>query len=110
MELRQQLEKWKDQSTSCNENAAADMHVAKRLLKHGIEALDEIENLRSMYNAQCSCTDEWAEKYRVEVERKADATLTERIDDLELSLRLVNARLAEANERLAICTETPNVK
>lgn len=65
--------------------------------KHYLEeAADEIESLRSMYNAQCACTDECAEKYRAEVERKADATLLERVAELEQALAAVNARLAEA--------------
>jgi hypothetical protein len=46
MELRQQLEKWSEQVSDVGTDAAADMDVAKRLLKHGIEALNEIERLR----------------------------------------------------------------
>jgi hypothetical protein len=46
MELRQQLEKWKGQVAEADEDAAADMGVAKRLLTHGLEALAEIERLR----------------------------------------------------------------
>lgn len=56
----------------------------------------EIENLRAMYDAQCQCTDELAEKYRAEVERKADASLLERIAELEAALGAVNERLAAA--------------
>ena len=41
-------------------------------------------------------SDEWAEKYRAEVERKADTTLLARIAELENSLAAVNARLANA--------------
>jgi len=48
MELRQQLEKWQGQAADANEGAAADMDVAKRLLKHGIEALDEIDLMREV--------------------------------------------------------------
>jgi hypothetical protein len=47
MELRQQLEKWSEQVTMIRADAVADMDVAKRLLKHGIESLDVIENLRN---------------------------------------------------------------
>ncbi len=46
MELRQQLEKWREQVAVSGKDAVADMDVAKRLLKHGIEALAEIERLR----------------------------------------------------------------
>ncbi len=56
----------------------------------------EIENLQAMYDAQCQCADEWAEKYRAEVERKADASLLVRIAELEQALGAVNARLADA--------------
>ena len=62
---------------------------------------DEIE---AMYQVQCRCTDEWAEKYRAEVERKADANLLARIQELELSLALVNSRLAEVQVRLNAIT------
>lgn len=58
--------------------------------------LREAEGLREMYNAQCACTDEWAEKYRAEVERKADATFLALVAELEQSLAAVNARLAQA--------------
>ena len=56
----------------------------------------EIENLQAMYDAQCQCADEGAEKYRAEVERKADASLLARIAELEQALGAVNARLADA--------------
>jgi hypothetical protein len=46
MELRPQLEKWQGQVAEANEDAAADMGVAKRLLTHGLEALAEVERLR----------------------------------------------------------------
>lgn len=59
-------------------------------------ARTEILNLRNLYNAQCACTDEWAEKYEAEVARKADATLTGRIAELENQLATVNKRLGDA--------------
>jgi len=61
-------------------------------------AIDEIKRVRSMHDAQCECTDEWADKYRAEVERKADATLLARIAELEESLATVNARLAATED------------
>lgn len=42
----------------------------------------KIDYWESMYNAQCQCTDKWVTKYRAEVERKADATLQARCDEL----------------------------
>lgn len=54
--------------------------------------------LEETYDAQCASTDEWVEKYRAEVERKADATLLQRVAELEKALAVVNARLAVANE------------
>lgn len=57
---------------------------------------EEIENLRAMYDAQCRCTDEWAEKYRAEVERKGDEALLRRVKELEDALAAVNSRLAAA--------------
>ncbi len=73
----------------------------RRLVAAGYEtyigdAANEIENLRAMYDAQCQCTDEWAEKYRAEVERKADTELLKRIAELEHALGYVNERLAAA--------------
>lgn len=47
MELRQQLENWEIQAAEASDDDRADMEVAKRLLKHGIEALAEIERLRT---------------------------------------------------------------
>jgi hypothetical protein len=47
MEPRQQLEKWSEQVAAAGADAAADMDVAKRLLKHSIEALNEIDRLRN---------------------------------------------------------------
>ena len=80
----------------------------RRLVAAGYEtyigdAANEIENLRAMYDAQCQCTDEWAEKYRAEVERKADTELLKRIAELEQALGAVN-------ERLAAAQATPNAE
>lgn len=55
----------------------------------------------AMYFAQCKCTDEWADKYEAEVERKADATLLSRITELEQALATVNSRLAQAQGKFA---------
>lgn len=60
------------------------------------------EAAEAMYAAQCQCTDEWVEKYRAEVERKADSTLLDRVAELEQSLAAMNSRLAQA--------QTPNVE
>lgn len=60
------------------------------------DAANEIENLRAMYYAQCQCTDEWAEKYQAEVERKGDEALLRRVKELEDALAAVNSRLAAA--------------
>lgn len=60
------------------------------------------DELESLYHAQCRCTDEWAEKYRAEIESKADAALTARIAELESSLAQVNARLAQAQATASI--------
>jgi len=48
MELRQQLEKWQEQAAKADEGSVADWDVTIRLLKHGIEALDEIARLKLM--------------------------------------------------------------
>ena len=84
----------------------------RRLVDAGYEtyigdAANEIENLRAMYDAQCRCTDEWAEKYRAEVERKADAALLARIAELEQALATVNGRLSEISQRV-MSIEVPN--
>ncbi len=47
MELRQQLEAWQRQADAADKNATADMHTARRLLRHGLEALEEIKRLRA---------------------------------------------------------------
>ena len=47
MEHRNQLAKWKEQVAAADEDSAADMGVAKRLLDHGIEALEKIELLKA---------------------------------------------------------------
>lgn len=43
MEPRQQIEKWQRQASEYGDDASANMLVAKRLMKHGIESLDLIE-------------------------------------------------------------------
>lgn len=73
------------------------------------DAANEIENLRAMYDAQCQCTDEWAEKYRAEVERKADASLLARIAELEQALGVVNERLTFAQAMPNSNSPTPPV-
>jgi len=57
-------------------------------------------DLREMYLAQCACTDEWAEKYRKAIYKRADATLTARVNELELALASVNKALSERGEEL----------
>lgn len=47
MEPIQQLKKWKEQVAEADADAAADMDVAKRLLDHGIEALDKLDKLKA---------------------------------------------------------------
>ena len=54
-------------------------------------------DMQAMYDAQCQCADEWAEKYCAEIARKADATLLQRVAELEDALAVVNARLAASN-------------
>lgn len=53
--------------------------------------------MRAMYDAQCQCADGWADRYRAEIARKADATLLQRVAELEDALAVVNARLAASN-------------
>lgn len=45
MELMQQLETWNDQLARNPDATHADVDVAKRLLKHGIETLAQLERL-----------------------------------------------------------------
>lgn len=47
MELRQQIEKWEQERKDAHPESRADMDVAKRLLAHGIEALDRIAQLKT---------------------------------------------------------------
>lgn len=61
--------------------------------------------METMYHAQCACTDEWAEKYRAEVERKADTTLLQRVAELESALAAVNERLAAASSPAGVPLE-----
>lgn len=55
----------------------------------------------SMYLAQCVCTDEWAAKYREEVERKADATLLARCAELEAIAANANKLVTAEREKVA---------
>lgn len=67
MEPKQQLETWNTQVAHCDEGAAADMDVAKRLLKHGIEAMEEIGKLRqslAFYKRRCDVLQELQSKMR----------------------------------------------
>ena len=70
-----------------------DVEAAGRAMR---AAVVEIESLQAMYDSQCSCTDEWFEKYRAEVERTGDETLLRRVNELEYALAMVNARLTAA--------------
>lgn len=47
MELIQQLEEWQRQLDEATDAAHADLDVAKRLVKHGADALREIKRLRA---------------------------------------------------------------
>lgn len=78
------------------DDLAMDLHA----MTYAEPLLKEIERLQALYDAQCGCTDEWAEKYRAEVERKADATLLARVAELEQALASVNARLAVAQDAM----------
>ena len=56
MELIQQTEEWQRQADEVQQGAAANMHVTKRLLKHGTETLSEITRLqqsRDFYKRRC---------------------------------------------------------
>jgi len=48
MESRQQIERWLEQASEASDGAKADMDVAKRLITHGLEALDEIDELHDL--------------------------------------------------------------
>lgn len=61
--------------------------------------------LQAMYDAQCACTDEWVAKYEAEKEKKASATLLNRIAELKSQLAEVNQRLAAANEKVTSASE-----
>ena len=61
-----------------------------------LDAPLDLQSLQAMYDYQCALTDEWAERYRAEVERKADATLIARIAELERHLERVNKRLVRS--------------
>lgn len=59
MEPRAQLERWREQVEAASEDAVADMDVAKRLLKHGIEALDKIAALERAAGEVVAASDAW---------------------------------------------------
>lgn len=62
-------------------------------------ARQEILTVRSMYVAQCQCTDEVGKKYEAEIERKGDVALMARIVELEDALARVNKQLIAVNEQ-----------
>ena len=83
MEPRQQLEAWSKQAADAGKEAKADFDVALRLLKHGIETLDEIERLREALRiAQRFCNSLSAEDCPDTVAIKInEALIQERKDD-----------------------------
>jgi len=76
MELMPQLEKWKGQVAEASEGAAADMDVAKRLLKHGIEAMEEISKLRGEVRVLTG-SHEWITREKERLETAIKKTLDE---------------------------------
>lgn len=54
--------------------------------------------LEAMYQGQCQTTDEWAAKYREEVERKADATLLARCEELQRAAEVANALVGKERD------------
>ena len=52
-----------------------------------------------MYQSQCEATDEWAKKYRDEVERKADATLLARCEELQRIAEVANAMVGKERDQ-----------
>jgi len=52
-----------------------------------------------MYQGQCKTTDEWAKKYRDEVERKADATLLARCEELQRIAEVANAMVGKERDQ-----------
>lgn len=62
---------------------------------------DEFDNdyWFEMYQGQCAATDEWAKKYRDEVERKADATLLARCAELQRIAEVANAMVGKERVR-----------
>jgi len=53
-----------------------------------------------MYQDQCACTDKWAKKYRDEVERKADATLLARCEELQRIAEVANAMVGKSRDQI----------
>lgn len=90
MELRQQLEAWAEQGKRAPVDSHADWHVAKRLLTHGIEALDRIAALeRDLAAAQSDASGERIKRECAErrlaaaqAERDALEALLVEIDDI----------------------------
>ena len=52
-----------------------------------------------MYQGQCKTTDDWAKKYRDEVERKADATLLARCEELQRIAEVANAMVGKERDQ-----------
>lgn len=76
MELRHQLAKWKEQVAVSDEDSAANIGVAKRLLNHGIEALEEIEKLRGEVRVLRGSHD-WLSREKERLESAIRRTLDE---------------------------------
>ena len=73
MEPLAQLEAWQQQLDSCPDATGADLDVAKRLLRHGIETarkLIQAQQSRDFYARRCEALQEVQDKMR-DPERKA---------------------------------------
>lgn len=93
MTLRQQL-------AECDEEQQLSLDDVAKFRGERNALREELAECQAMYDAQCVCTDEWAEKCRTETERKADTTLLRRLEELEHALSIVNGRLAECQAQI----------
>jgi len=106
MELRQQLEKWQRQAADADEGSAVDMDVAKRLLKHGIEALDEIGRMREVLKKANEQSEHYEREWylRVDEIERLRGTIQKTLDE--------NGHLADGDNctliHLVRVMETPN--
>ena len=79
MELIQQLKNCEAQLSEADEGAAADMDVAKRLLTHGMDALDEVRRLeialRIKTEEHLRCSEDLMELRKSEQEGWAEAAI-----------------------------------